>query len=320
LYLVFINALIAEADMKDVRETPAHSARLTRAVAVFAHNESLRIIKCLDSLRNAGLPENTTCYVLVNGCTDDTYSRAVDYAGASNWVKVVKIDIGDKAMAWNHFVHDMGIEADFYFFTDGDCTIDPGALQALEHAMVIDPVVNAVSGVPAKRNFSLGLYREAVVRDRGLAGNLYALSGNFVARIRALGIRLPKGLVGDDSLVGAIALWNADPTAPWDTTRLQVIPDATFRYESVLAASLNDPAFYFKRLKRYSVRHVQNQLIRNRIKTIGFTRLPADVNLLYADSKSGEVAPRRSAAYYFFDQWAIHKLIAPNHSGQGRRH
>ena len=40
--------------------------------------------------------------------------------------------------------------------------------------------------------------------------------------------RLPFGLIGDDSLVGALAYWDLDPKAGWDTRRIVVCNDAEF--------------------------------------------------------------------------------------------
>jgi hypothetical protein len=279
-----------------------------RAIAVFAHNESRRIISCLESLRLSPLPPGTICYVIANGCTDDTFSRVRHYASTADWVKVIELEIGDKSNAWNHFVHEMNIVADTYFFTDGDCNVDPGALQNLEKALLSDTAVNASSGVPAQLNRSLGLFRAGIMDHGGLAGNLYALSGSFVDRVRAMNIRLPRGLVGDDSFVGALALWNLDPNGTWDRSRLKVVESATFRYESIVQASFNDPMFYIRRLRRYSLRHFQNQLIRNRIKVIGPANFPDHIDKLYLDAKELELVPRRSLGYYFFDCWAIQTI------------
>ncbi len=279
-----------------------------RAVAVFAHNESRRIVECLEALRIAPLLPNTTCYVIANGCTDNTVASANDYARTAPWVKVIELEIGDKANAWNYFVHELAPEAGSYFFTDGDCRVEKEALQHLEEYLLTNQHVNAVSGVPSQRNLSFGIFRRVITSNGGFAGNLYALSQDFVARLRAQHVRLPQGLIGDDSLVGALALWDLDPKAQWNHDLVRIASSATFRYESVISASLYDSLFYVRRLRRYSLRHFQNQLIKNRIKRLGLSALPQHINTLYLEAQDEELTPRRSLQYYFPDCWAIHAI------------
>lgn len=279
-----------------------------RVIAVFAHNESRRIVACLEALRLSPLPSNTTCYVIANGCTDNTVAYAAEYAQEASWVKVIDLSIGDKANAWNYFIHEIAIEAESYFFTDGDCLIESGALESLEKHLLKNPHINAASGVPSRRNLSLGTFRRAITSDSGFAGNLYALSQSFVSRLRKKHIQLPQGLIGDDSLIGALALWNLDLTTNWDHSLVQVVPEATFLYESIIQASLHDPTFYIRRLKRYSLRHFQNQLIKSRIKQSGLAMLPKHVNTLYLAASDNELIPRRSLQYFYPDCWAIKQI------------
>lgn len=276
-----------------------------RAVVVFAHNESRRIVACLEALRLSPLLPDTTCYVLANGCTDDTVACVIEYAQTAPWVKVIDLEIGDKANAWNYFVHEIAPDAEIYFFTDGDCQVEKGALQELEAYLLKDRHINAVSGVPSLRNVSLGIFRREIVAEGGFAGNLYALSQDFVARLRAQRVRLPQGLIGDDSLIGALALWNLDPSTRWNHDLVRIVPSATFQYESIIRASFHDPMFYIRRLRRYSLRYFQNQLIKSRIKQSGLSILPYHVNTLYLDARDDELTPRRSLQYFFSDRWAI---------------
>jgi len=285
-------------------------------IAVFAHNESHKIINCLEALRLSPLLPETICYVIANGCTDNTAKLTIEYAQTAPWVKVVDLEPGDKANAWNYFVHEMTIEANIYFFMDGDCQIDSGALQYLKEHLLANPHINAVSGVPSSSNLSSGAFRSGIISKGGLAGNLYALSQDFVVRLRKQDIRLPYGLIGDDSLIGALALWNLDPSKEWNRNLVQVVPSATFKYESILRASLRNPLFYIRRLKRYSLRHFQNQLIRTRIKYQGLNALPRHINDLYHVAKKEELVPRQSLNYYYFDCWAIRQIrkICCHHS------
>src|SRR3546814_1097249 len=51
--------------------------------------------------------------------------------------------------------------------------------------------------------------------ERGLFGDLYALSGRFVAAIRMKGLRLPEDLIGDDGLVAAWAHTDLGRDVDW---------------------------------------------------------------------------------------------------------
>lgn len=279
-----------------------------RAIAVFAHNESRRIVMCLEALRLSPLLPNTTCYIIANGCTDNTVACATEYAQTAPWVKIVDLKVGDKANAWNYFIHEIAAEAESYFFTDGDCQVESGTLQYLEECLLENPHINAVSGVPSHRNLSLGKFQRAITSEGGFAGNLYALSQDFIARLRAKHVRLPQGLIGYDSLIGALALWNLDPGVEWNHDLVRIVPSATFKYESVMHASLYNPFFYIYRLRRYSLRYFQNQLIKSRIKRSGLSALPYHINSLYLEAENTELTPRNSLRHYCFDRWAIKQI------------
>ena len=296
-----------QPDQPALPGAPSDASR-RRAIAVFAHNESRKVLGCLEALRLSPMLPNTTCYVIANGCTDDTVAHVTEYALKEPWVKVIALEIGDKANAWNHFVHELAPEAESYFFTDGDCQVENGSLQHLEESLLSDRNVNAASGVPSHHNISLGIFRHDITTHGGFAGNLYALSQDFVGRLRAQRVRLPRGLIGDDSLVGALALWNLDPSSGWNYDHVRIVPTATFRYESIILASLFDPTFYIRRLRRYSLRHFQNQLIRARIKPLGLSVLPDHIETLYQDARNDELIPRSSLRYYIFDRWAVRAI------------
>ena len=277
---------------------------------MFAHNESHLIRRCLESVAAAPLPEQTTCFVLVNGCNDDTFQVAQQYAKSAPWVQVVNIPIGDKSNAWNVFIHDLATFANCYFFLDGDCIVEPGSFDALETALAQRTDINAASGVPSTDNLSTGAYRRELTQDGGLAGNLYALSGNFVQRIQEMKVYLPIGFIGDDSLVGALALWDLETTKEWDRRHLVVCEQARFVYESVWTATLRNPLFYIRRRQRYSLRHFQNQLLANRLKSQGIGAMPERVDFLYANASESELKPRPHIVDYFFDYMTIRAVRA----------
>src|SRR3546814_17504917 len=80
---------------------------------------------------------------------------------------------------------------------DGDAEILPGSIDALVSDLAAQPGANAAAGMPANGR-SAAAYRRSLREERGLFGDLYALSGRFVAAIRMKGLRLPEDLIGDD--------------------------------------------------------------------------------------------------------------------------
>ena len=216
-----------------------------RVLGVFAHNESTRIQRCLESIEAANPNRGLRCIVLANGCTDNTADLARNYANGRKWIEVKEIAVGDKANAWNLFVHEIAAkESEIYIFMDGDCTVQAGAFQALEQALAHAPLANAATGIPRRTLTSFGGFRRSLMKNPGVAGNLYALPLQFIKRIKLANVRLPVGLVGDDSLVGALACWDLDPSKKnWDFNRIVVVREAEFGYDSILSSTFGAPSF-----------------------------------------------------------------------------
>lgn len=257
----------------------------TRTIAVFAHNEERKIIDALECVKEADAGRDSRCYVLANGCGDATVELVREYATKNPFVELVVLPVGDKANAWNVFVHEVAPAADIYFFTDGDCRIARGSLDALEHCLSAGGA-NAAAAVPDNAARTTARQIVSMVRQGGLAGNLYALSGEFVGRVRSRGVRLPLGLVGDDSLVGALAYWDLDPTQEWDMNKIVICGRARFSYTPIALYDPRDLVVLFRRMRRYSVRHFQNIILKPPLKRSGVDGLPhhmEDLYRIYAD-------------------------------------
>ena len=253
------------------------------SVAVFAHNEAARIRACLDSLAPAAPGRPLEVYVLANGCTDRTEAVVADYARRHPEVRLVSIGLGDKANTWNVFVHEVAAPAAAHVFVDGDVQAGPRAIERLWAALANDPHAHAAAAFPASGR-SLERARRAMLEDHALAGNLYALRGEFVARVRSLGVRLPVGLVREDGLVGALAKWDLDPRRPWDERRGRPCPEATFRFEPLSPLSPAHWRLQWRRQIRYAVGGFENRMLAPLLKREGLAGLPADTRALYARS------------------------------------
>ena len=251
------------------------------AVAIFAHQEERRIGACLASLP-LDRPD-TLFHVLVNGTTDATVARATAAAGGRTNVIVHDIKAGGKSRTWNHMVHDLlsGSE-DAVIFMDGDAQIVAGSIDALVADLAANPKANASAGMPMNGRMA-EFYRRNLKIEGGLFGDLYALSGPFVAAIRARGLRLPDDLIGDDGLVAAWAHTNLASDADWQHGRVLACDAAGFLCEQVSLARPSTWTMQYKRLINYSVRFFQNRIVSDIMTREGPDGLPPRLASLYPE-------------------------------------
>jgi hypothetical protein len=257
-------------------------------VAVFAHNEARRIEASIESVERAAGGRPLSITVLANGCTDRTVDVVRALAETRAHLTLVEIALADKANAWNTYVHDTFDEAagaaiDAHFFVDGDVRIGDGAFRALAAALEHAPTANAAGGMPAT-----GRDRDAWSRrmvERGfLAGNLYALRGAFVQRIRAGHVRMPIGFIGEDWLVSFLAGTDLGAVARTPAAPLVVFsPDALFSFRSLSPVSPRDYRTYAHRLWRYALRDVQFEMLLNFVRRASIVDMPRHVDDLYRD-------------------------------------
>lgn len=273
---------------------------LTRiCVIVLAHNEERRIAACLDSLPIG--QDGLAVHVVVNGSSDRTAEIARGHLG----VTVHDWEQGGKSRSWNRIMLETpGIEADAYVFVDGDAEVVPGSIEALHRALAA-PGVNAASGLPTNgRKFQE--YRSSMIRDHGLFGDLYALSGDFVERLRASGLRLPGDLIGDDGLIGALAKTDLGHEREWRNDRVEPVETAGFVCEPV-SLNLASLQMQAKRMRNYSTRHFQNRIITAIMRSQGPSGLPARLADLYPQYLPG-FRPRLDPRYYWFDRQALAQM------------
>lgn len=250
-------------------------------IAVFAHNEEAHIAECLDSLYSAASGKAFKCFVLVNGCTDETEQRVREYSANHPEVTLVSIAMGDKSNAWNVYVHEYAPrDSDVHFFIDGDVNAMPNSLVALYDALTANTNANAAAALPVSGRNKEKI-RRGIIEQRDLPGNLYALSGCFVSSAIKNGVRLPIGLIGDDSIVCALAKWNLEPRGPWEQERVTFSEGAGFSFESLSWRRPDNWRLYWRRRIRYSFRGFQNQLLGPVLTKEGVGGMPWDVTELY---------------------------------------
>ena len=273
------------------------------AVGIFAHQEERRIGACLASLP---LDRADMLYhVLVNGSTDTTAAKAREIAAGRPNVRVHDIAQGGKSRTWNHLIHNvLDGSQDAVILLDGDAEIAPGSIDALAQAVASDGV-NAAAGMPLNGRMAAH-YRHLLSTDGGLFGDLYALSGHFVNRIRARGLRLPNDLIGDDGLVAAWAHTDLQTDAAWHHNRIVACEQAGFLCEPVRLTSPASWRMQYRRMTNYSLRFFQNRIVSDIMSGQGPDGLPLELRSLYA-TWLPRLAPR-SGPTGWFDRKALERM------------
>jgi glycosyltransferase involved in cell wall biosynthesis len=274
-------------------------------VAVLAHNEERRIAACLASLP-LGEP-GIAVHVVVNGSCDRTAAIARAVGGAA--VTVHDWPEGGKSRSWNRLVLDTPINAArAYVFVDGDAEVAPGSIAALVRTLAANPAANAAAGLPCNGRRAEH-YRKELIASHGLFGDLYALSANFVDRLRASGIRLPDDLIGDDGLIGALAKTDLGALDNWQDERVQPCPDAGFVCEPARLGSLASLTNQYRRMVAYSLRHFQNRMITAILRETGPHGLPRRMATLYPRWLK-RLRPRAHPVWCWFDLRALARIRA----------
>lgn len=274
------------------------------SVAVFAHNESRSILRCLSSLENN--ESELSVFVLINGSTYDTKELVESAAVTKSWIKYVEIPLGDKSNAWNVFIHSIAQPSDAYVFVDGDCYVNANGIDHLIYAL------NSLEGSLASAAFpGTGRSREVLtqmIHRSAIVGGMYALSKEAVQVIWDKEICIPIGFIGDDSLLDYL-LATDFKCGPNDIARHKIVPapKAMFYFDPISPLKILDYVKYFKRRIRYSTRHFQCQILIPLLKKHGLASMPKCIVDLYPKRETHKLR-LRSGLDFFFDFIALCKM------------
>lgn len=165
------------------------------AVAIFAARESAATLgRCIGAAVAACAGHRAAIDVMVNG------NRALAAAMARlAWegdaqVRIWNVDIGDKAHAWNAYLHRIWPGARPAVFIDGYTTLAPEVLAAL--CWRVAPGATRL--------------RDPLLKTGGPHANVHAIGAAGMASLRHQGFRLPLGLYRTDSLIGAVLAFGLD--------------------------------------------------------------------------------------------------------------
>ena len=242
--------------------------------------------------------------VVVNG--NEVLARQfseVAMASSAGWskycvVRVWYIQGADKAHAWNQYVHMIWPGSAIAFFVDGYARVKSDAFHLIASGLDGVPTALGASGVPTVGRHARRL-REEMMKNGGIHGNLYALRGEVMCRLRAGGIRLPVSIYRTDSTLGAVINFNLNPHLnPWDPRRMFVHPDATWDFVPLNWANLCDLKSHWKRVARQAQGDLENAAVKNHLAI--HKRSPEALPRTTMELIGGWIASNRREAYTMF--------------------
>ena len=251
------------------------------AIAIFAARETPAVLaSSVRAAIAASAGRGATIDVLVNGnqelATNFAHMAATIEAGDCI-LRVWSIAAPDKAHTWNEYVHRIWDTGTTAFFIDGYAKVKPDSLALIERRLAADPDAWAATGVPTSGR-SAGKLREQMLREGGMHGNLYAITGDSMRAIRQVGFRLPLGLYRNDSLIGAALVYRLDPgNNEWKIGRIAVEGGATWDIDGISQLTIKNIIGQFRRRLRQAQGDLENRAVREHmaIKGLAPQFLPA---------------------------------------------
>lgn len=240
------------------------------ALAVFASRESLDLL--LQTLVAAQIGTNGTAVidVLVNGnpplavaLTDHLANPEFSHQALP--IRVWDITLGDKANAWNQYIHHIWSGESIAFFIDGYVRLNPNSIKLLGEAIEDEAEVLGGTGVP--NGAIISSVAHAHVPQSGFHGNFCCIKGAALEQLRRRKIFLPIGLYRVDALMGALLTLDLDPVNnAWDASRIYVHPAASWQTDPKRWWRMRDIRAQVKRIVRQSRGVLENLAIRDHLR------------------------------------------------------
>jgi hypothetical protein len=241
--------------------------RMKWSVAIFSSRESFEILsKSIEAALAASRGE-TVVDVVINGSRGladqaGKFVETLQTRRVTARVRVWYVSVADKSHAWNQYLYDIWPGADIAFFVDGYVQVMKDAFAQISDGLAGASNALAGSGVP-----TMGRSARRLQTKPGIHGNLYAIKGDVLRKVRKNGFRLPLGLYRTDSLVGAIICFGLDPTKnQWDSNRLLIQPRATWRFDPLRWWSITDLRSHWKRVVRQAQGTLENSAVRQHLE------------------------------------------------------
>ena len=239
-----------------------------RSVAIIASREDVDTLEnCVVSVIHACKDKAAVIDVLINGNSQlahDVAQIAFDCPERCQ-LRIWRIQQGDKAHAWNEYVHRIWPRRGDAFFLDGYVEVAVNAFDALDEALSASPDAWGATGVPTSGRSAAHL-RAQMLREGGFHGNLNVLRAHVMQKLQASGFRLPLGLYRTDSLTGALLMFGLDPAAhTWDKRRIAVVPDAVWKVRVMGRLTYKTIVSQWKRMLRQAQGDLENKAVREHL-------------------------------------------------------
>ena len=202
------------------------------AVAIIAARESIEMLRStIGATVAASAGRDTIVDLLINGNSALARECAAwasnTYCGTAR-LRVWSIGQGDKAHAWNEYVHRIWPAGRTAFFLDGYARPRTDGLAQLDASLAKAPEAFGATGVPTSGRSAPAL-RAAMLSGGGFHGNMNAIPVHAMTQLRTSRFCLPLGLYRTDSLIGSVLMFALDPTTQqWDPRRIVVNGEATW--------------------------------------------------------------------------------------------
>jgi hypothetical protein len=203
---------------------PSQEVRTTCGV-VFTYRERVEeVLLTIQSIVEVAQGQLTHIDILVNGNFEVATSlrKHLQYRSERPLmfdVRVWSVEKKGKDHSWNEYVHSLWDGQSQVFFFDGYANPEQGSIARAIELLAREPYRLAISSYPLGLRTSGNLSAEAK-SEGGLCGGMFLLSHQAMAQMRASGFRLPVGLYGFDTVLGAALGYGLSPErADWDVKR-----------------------------------------------------------------------------------------------------
>ncbi|OAN11363.1 hypothetical protein A3K86_20660 [Photobacterium jeanii] len=253
-------------------------------VCVFAYNLENEIegsiLSIIESLGNY----EAEVFIMANGCRDKTVEKARKVAQQHANVQVIEIPVGDKSNAWNVFTYQYYTKNAIPIYVDGDLELSDDAISNIIDYHFKYSQYNSISSFPWEHGRNALSWRKDLLEQHQFTGSLYLLAPSFIGKIIDINVRLPFGLIGDDSMLGYLAATDLKQNSDLPKERIGVCQDAIFKYESLKLLSFSDIKLYLRRRVRYSIRYMQQSSIVPQLKQHGLSYMPDNASYFEKDA------------------------------------
>lgn len=256
---------------------------------MIASRESIETLKStIGATAAASMGRDTVIDLLINGnrmlAGECAAWAEASYTGTAR-LRVWSIGQGDKAHAWNEYVHRIWPAGRTAFFLDGYARPRPDGLVQLDASLAKAPEAFGATGVPTSGRSAPAL-RAAMLSGGGFHGNMHAIPARAMAQLRASGFRLPLGLYRTDSLIGSVLMFALDPTTQqWEPRRIVVNGDATWDVPGQADLTIGNIVSQFKRRQRQAQGDLENRAAREHmaVRRRPISQFPTTVRELVLD-------------------------------------